>query len=70
MQSQTSMQSILANIFRLDLLRLTAGAYEATVSSDAALISDVERFWRASVWFGNIWKAFPPCLGRKGVAII
>ena len=30
MQLQTSMQSILINIFRIDLLQLSAGTYEAT----------------------------------------
>ena len=35
MQLQTSMQSILVNIFRIGLLRLSAGIYKATSSTAA-----------------------------------
>ena len=47
MELQTSMQSILVtrNIFRIGLLRLSAGTYKATtVSSAAAVVSHLERF--------------------------
>ena len=43
MKLQTSVQSILVRIFRLGLLRLSAGTYEAT-SSTAAVVSDLEQF--------------------------
>ena len=37
MQLQTSMQSILAKIFRIGSLRLSAGTYEATASAAVVL---------------------------------
>ena len=47
MKSQTSVQSILVSIFRVGLLRLSAGTYEAT-SSTAAYVKSV------------IWNDFDP----------
>ena len=44
MQFQTSMHSILANIFRIGLLRLSAGTYEAIVSTAAAVVSHLKWF--------------------------
>ena len=44
MQLQASMQSILVRIFRLGLLQLSAGTYEATSSTAANLVSHWERF--------------------------
>ena len=44
MQLQASMQSISVSIFRLGLLRLSAGTYEATFSTAANLVSHLERF--------------------------
>ena len=43
MQLQASKQSILVNIFRIGLLRLSAGTYQVT-SSTAAVVSHLERF--------------------------
>ena len=43
MKLQTSEQSILVSVFRIGLLRLSAGTYEAT-SSTAAVVSHLERF--------------------------
>ena len=36
--------SILVSIFRLGLLRLSAGTYEATSSTAASVVSHLERF--------------------------
>ena len=44
MQLQTSMQSILVSIFRIGVLRLSAGTYEATSSTVAGAVSHLERF--------------------------
>ena len=44
MQLQASMQSILVSNFRLGLLRLSAGTYEASSSSAAKLVSNWKRF--------------------------
>ena len=44
MQLQASMQSILVSNFRLGLLRLSAGTYEATSWTAANLVSHWERF--------------------------
>ena len=44
MQLQTSMQSILVNIFRIGLLRLLAATYEAADATAAAVVSHLERF--------------------------
>ena len=44
MQLHSSMQSILVSIFRLGLLRLSAGTYEAISSTSAYLVSHWERF--------------------------
>ena len=44
MQLQASMQSILVSIFRIGLLWLSAGTYEATSSTAANLVSHLERF--------------------------
>ena len=45
------MQSILANIIRMQLLQLLASTYEATASTAAAIVSHLEHF---DVWFGNV----------------
>ena len=44
MQLLTSMQSILVNIIRMGLLRLSIGSYEATALTAAAVDSHLERF--------------------------
>ena len=44
MKLQTSVQSILLSIFRIGLLRLSAGTYEATSSTAANAVSHLERF--------------------------
>ena len=44
MKLQASVQSILVSIFRLGLLRLSAGTYEATSSTAVNEISHLERF--------------------------
>ena len=44
MQLQTLMQSNFVSIFRIDLLRLSAGTYEATSSRAANVVSHLERF--------------------------
>ena len=44
MKLQTSVQSILVIIFRIDFLRLSSGTYEATFSTAANLVRHLERF--------------------------
>ena len=44
MHLQTSMQSVLVSIFRIGVLRLSAGTYGATSSTVASIVSHVERF--------------------------
>ena len=44
MKLQTSVQSILVSIFRTGWLRLLADTYEATSSTPANVISQLERF--------------------------
>ena len=44
MKLQASVLSILINIFRLGLLRLSAGTYEAISSTAANVVSHLERF--------------------------
>ena len=44
MKLQTSVRSILVSSFRLGLLRLSAGTYEATSSTAANVVSLLERF--------------------------
>ena len=44
MKLQTSVLSILVRIFRIGLLRLSAGTCEATSSSVANVVSHLERF--------------------------
>ena len=44
MKLQALVQSILVSIFRLGLLRLSAGTYEATSSAAANVVSHLERF--------------------------
>ena len=58
MKLQTSMQSILVSIFRLGLLRLSAGTYEATSSTAANVFSHLEQYWPTSFQFVNVQKAF------------
>ena len=70
MQLQTSMQSILVTIFRIGLLRLSAGTYEATALTAANVVSHLERFWPTFVQFGNVRKAFLPSLRGKRIANI
>ena len=64
------MRSILVSIFRLGLLRLSAGTYEAISSTAANLVSHWERFWCTSVQFGNVQKAFLITLREKTIANI
>ena len=58
------MQSILANIFRkanifrIGVLRLSAGTYEATASTAAAIVRHLERLRRTFIRFGNVRKEF------------
>ena len=55
MKLQASVQSILVSIFRLGLLRLSAGRnYEAISSTAANVISHLERFWSTSFQFGSL----------------
>ena len=58
MQLLTSMQSILASIFRIGVLWLSAGTYEATSSTAADLVSHLQRFRPTSAQFCNARKAF------------
>ena len=44
MKLQTSVQSTLVSIFRIRLLRLLAGTYEATSFTAANVVSQLERF--------------------------
>ena len=44
MKLQTSVQSILVSIFRIGLLRLSVGTYEATSSTAANVVSHLEQF--------------------------
>ena len=62
------MQSILANIFCIGLLRLSAGAYAAAAST--TVVTHSKWFRRTSVPFGNVRKAFFPCLRGKKIAIV
>ena len=44
MKLQTSVQRILVSIFRIGLLRLSAGTYKATSSTAAGVVGHLERF--------------------------
>ena len=44
MKLQASVRSILVSIFRIGLLRLSAGPHEATSSIAANVVSHLERF--------------------------
>ena len=44
MKLQTSVQSILVSIFRIGLLRLSAGTYEATSSTAGKVVSHLQQF--------------------------
>ena len=44
MKLQASVLSSLVTVFRLSLLRLSAGAYEATSSTAANVVSHLKRF--------------------------
>ena len=44
MQLQTSVQSVLVNIRRIDLLRLSISTNEAAASTAIAVVSHLERF--------------------------
>ena len=44
MKLLTSVQSILVSTFRVGLLRLSAGTYEATSSTAVNVVSHLERF--------------------------
>ena len=46
---QVSMQGMLVSIFRIGLLRLSAGTYEATSLTAAILVNHLERFGPTSV---------------------
>ena len=70
MKLQASAQSIIVSIFRLGLLRLSAGTYEAASSTAANAISHLERFWPTSFQFGNVQKAFLFSLRGKIIANI
>ena len=70
MQLQASKQSNLVSNFRLGLLRLSAGTYEATSSTVANLVSHRERFRPTSVQFGNVRKTFLLTLRGKIIANI
>ena len=67
MKLQTSVQSISVSIFRIGLLRLSAGTYEANSSTAANAVSHLERFCLTSFQFGNVRKAF--LLSLKGKII-
>ena len=67
MKLQAPVLSILVSIFRLGLLRLSAGAYEATYSTAANVVSHLERFRPTSFQFGNVQKAF--LLSQRGKRI-
>ena len=64
------MQRILISIFRIGLLRLSAGTYETTSVTAANLVNYLERFWPSSVKFGNVRKAFLLSLRGKLIANI
>ena len=70
MQLQTSMQSILASIFRIGVLRVPAGTYKATYSTVVGVVSHLERFRPTSAQFGNARKAFLLSLRGKIIANI
>ena len=70
MKLHASVQNILVSIFRLGLLRLSAGTYEATSSTAANVVSHLERFWPTSFQFGNVQKAFHLSLRGKVIANI
>ena len=70
MKLQASVLSILVSIFRLGLLRLSAGTYEATSSTAAIVVSYLERFRPTSFQFGYDQKAFLLSLRRKRIANI
>ena len=65
MHFQTSMQSILVNIFRTGLLRLSSDTYEATASTAAAVVS-IET---ALAHFRSVWccseSVFSSSKGKK-----
>ena len=69
MKLQASVLSILVSIFRLGLLRLSAGTYEATYSTAANVVSHLERFRPKSFQFGNVQKAFLFLLSLRGKRI-
>ena len=60
----------LFSIFRIGLLRLSAGTYEATSSTAANVVSHLERFWLTFFQFGNVRKAFLRSLRGKIIANI
>ena len=69
MQLQTSMQIILVNIYRIGLLRLSAGAYAATASTAAAVVwNGLDALPLDLVMFGK--RFFLPRLRGKRTAII
>ena len=70
MQLQTSMQRISVSIFRIGLLRLSVGTYEAAALTTANVISHLERFLPTSVQFGNVRRAFLLSLRRNRIVNI
>ena len=68
MKLQTPEQSILVGIFRIGLLRLSTGSYEATSSLAAYVVSHLEQFWPTSFQFGNVWEAL--LLSLRGKIIL
>ena len=70
MQLQTSMQSILVGIFRIGVLRLLVGTYEATFLTVVSVVSHLEQFLPSSAQFGDVRKAFLLSLRGKIIANI
>ena len=68
MQLQTSTQSILVNILRKGVLRLSACICEATASTAAAVVSHLERLWRISSLV--MFESVSPSSKGKRIAII
>ena len=70
MKLQTSVQSILVSIFRIGLLRLSAGTSEDNSSTAANAVSHLERFCLTSFQFGYVRKAFLLSLRGKIISNI
>ena len=70
MKLHASVLSILVSIFRLGVLRLSAGTYEATSSTTANVVSHLKRFRPTSFQFDNVQEAFLLSLRGKRIANI